>query len=574
LTRTKGFYVAAFILITLLAFALRFYALGKIPSGLYQDETAIGYNAYSILKTGADEYGKHFPLYFKSFGDFKLPVYVYATVPSIMAFGLTPFAVRFPSALFGFLTVPLLALLIYELTKNKNMAFISMLLMAISPWHLHYNRATFEVSISLFLFVLGTYLIHKALFSQKSRGLFLFGTLCFVLDIYTYNLTRLLAPLLFILILIFFRKRINVIKKPELIITTFLGIITLIPFITTLLSSGGASSASGTLIYSSAAVQAPLLEFRSYLTSAGFFMPGLLFNKLFATIWQYVNNLFSYFDINFFFVSGPLHGNHGIGDFGLFYIFELPLMILGLIEIFRKKLDWGFLLIFWSVITIAVAALTRDVPQATRSLFLIPAMVTFMALGAINLYSLIKNKNFILKIILTLGILVFVSYNIIFYFASYYFRFPIKYAQEWSQQDSALVNSIKSDKQYKKIIVDSKSGLSYTSILFYSGFSPAKFQKTEVRLPDDSEGFSKVQSFGNFEFRDVNWDIDYKQADNLIITSTNSKPAQIPTYKIFSYPTRPVVVAVGQNIYQYPTTDIAYILVQSVEPTPELLKIK
>jgi len=566
LTKNKGLYIAFFILITILAFVLRFYALGKVPAGLYQDETAIGYNAYSIIKTDRDEYGKFLPLYFKSFGDYKLPVYIYATVPSILAFGLTPFAVRFPSALFGFLTVPLFALFIYELTKEKKLALLSMLLLAITPWHLHYNRATFEVSISLFLFVLGAYLLHKAFFSAKNKGLFFLGTLCFILDIYTYNLTRLLSPLLFILLLIFFRRKIRAVTKAELILTTIAGAILLIPFIATLFSSGGASSASGTLIYSSAAVQAPLLEFRSYLTSAGFFMPGLLFNKLFSTSWQYVNNFFAYFNVDFFFISGSTHGNQGIGNVGLFYLFELPLMVLGLVSIFRKRLKWGFLLISWSIVTIAVAALTRDIPQATRSFFLIPAVTVFVALGAVDLYIFLRKlNNPFIKTAIAIGIILFISYNVIFYFASYYFSFPVKYAKDWNQQDETIVNFIKTGKSYDKIIVDSKSGLKYTSILFYAAFSPEEFQKTEVRLPDDSEGFSQVASFGNYEFRDVNWDKDYNQTNALIITGTD-KPSQIPAYKTFYYPTRPVVVSVGQNIYQYPTTDVAYTLIQSKQP--------
>ena len=317
MTKAKLLFIFCFIAVTIVAFLLRFYDLGKIPNGLYQDETAIGYNAYSILKTGKDEYGKSFPIYFKSFGDYKLPVYIYATVPSVLVFGLTPFAVRFPSALFGVLTVPLFALLMYELTKNKNFALLSMAILAITPWHLHYNRATFEVSISLFLFILGTYLIHKAFFSEKVRGLFFLGTLSFVLGLYTYNLTRLLAPLIFLLILIFYRKKIKAVSKLELALTLLVSAIALLPFFLTLFSPGGSSSASGTLIYSSAAVQAPLLEFRSYLVNSGFFMPGLFFNKLTLTAWQYVNNLFSYLSmISSSSPPDPARGNHGIGNFG------------------------------------------------------------------------------------------------------------------------------------------------------------------------------------------------------------------------------------------------------------------
>jgi len=77
------YHLVILIFVFILAFLLRFYNLDKIPNGLYQDETAIGYNAYSILETGKDEYGKSLPLYFKSFGDQKLPVYIYAAVISV-----------------------------------------------------------------------------------------------------------------------------------------------------------------------------------------------------------------------------------------------------------------------------------------------------------------------------------------------------------------------------------------------------------------------------------------------------------------------------------------------------------
>ena len=57
------------LIITILAaFFIRFYNYNYPP--LLWDEAALGYNAYSILKTGRDEYGQYFPLIFKSFGDY------------------------------------------------------------------------------------------------------------------------------------------------------------------------------------------------------------------------------------------------------------------------------------------------------------------------------------------------------------------------------------------------------------------------------------------------------------------------------------------------------------------------
>jgi len=105
--------------IFLLALAIRTVNLGNHPPGLTWDEAGLGYNAYSILKTGRDEHGIFMPLIFKSFGDYKPGIYVYLTVPSIAVFGLTEFAVRFPSALAGTLTVLFTYFLAKELFRRS-----------------------------------------------------------------------------------------------------------------------------------------------------------------------------------------------------------------------------------------------------------------------------------------------------------------------------------------------------------------------------------------------------------------------------------------------------------------------
>ena len=110
------------VFIFVIAFAVRFYEFGLLPDGLSQDESSIGYNAYSILQTGKDEYGKEFPVSFKAFGEYKLPGYIYLSVPSIAVFGTTPIGVRLPSALFGFLTV-IVFLLLCQKTHQKSKPF-------------------------------------------------------------------------------------------------------------------------------------------------------------------------------------------------------------------------------------------------------------------------------------------------------------------------------------------------------------------------------------------------------------------------------------------------------------------
>src|SRR3990167_4542495 len=110
-----------FIAIIVLASVLRFWQLGKVPISPDWDETALGYNAYSILKTGRDEYGTFLPKTLRSFDDYKPPLYAYLAIPSIALFGLNTWAVRVPSAVMGVLAVIGTYYLVIELFRKKDL---------------------------------------------------------------------------------------------------------------------------------------------------------------------------------------------------------------------------------------------------------------------------------------------------------------------------------------------------------------------------------------------------------------------------------------------------------------------
>lgn len=548
--------------IFLLGFLLRFYKLGDVPRGFYQDESAIGYNAYSILKTGKDEHGVSFPLYFKSFGDQKLPIYIYSSVIPIRLFGLNEFAVRFSSAFFGSLTIIVFYFFMKELTKNKLHTTIATFLLAINPWSLHYSRATFEVSICLFLFVTGGLLLMKS-FTTKRGLYFLIGTLCFIISLYTYNLTRLLSPVLYILFILTSWKKVRSIPTVWLYSTVVLSIVALIPFFITFFMSGGAKSASGTLLFSSKAVQAPLLEFRSYLLILPAMATKFFFNNYILTLWQYLNNIASYISVSFFFIEGSSHGNHGIGNVGQFYLFELPLLIWGFFASWRERYAYRVLLTLWAIATILVASFTRDVPHATRSFFLIVPFLFFSSLGLCRYLNWLKQiKYYYLKIFIACFVSIFIFYNILYYFTSYYVRFPIFYAKSWRLADKDVSEFIhENEKNYNKIIFDKKAGFVYTSLLFFTKYDPKAFKINARRNLDDAEGFSEVTSFGKYEFRDVEWGSDLQNEKTLIITSLDERPEDSQVVKQFYYPQRPIVSSVKEQIIQYPVMETAYVAV-------------
>ena len=152
-------YMALVILIVIMGLGatLRVWRLGVDGRPLLWDEAALGYNAYSILKTGKDEYGIFMPLILKSFGDYKPALYAYAAVLPVGLFGLNEFSVKLPSAVSGVAIIGLVYLLVSELfdQKNKTIGVFAALITAINPWLIHFSRGAWEANMNLMLTLLG-----------------------------------------------------------------------------------------------------------------------------------------------------------------------------------------------------------------------------------------------------------------------------------------------------------------------------------------------------------------------------------------------------------------------------------
>src|SRR5271156_264993 len=80
------------------ALFLHFWRIGSVPRGFSVDECSVAYNAYCIAKTGADEYGVKYPVFFRCLDNYQDPVLIYCLAPLVKVFGLTERTVRIPSA--------------------------------------------------------------------------------------------------------------------------------------------------------------------------------------------------------------------------------------------------------------------------------------------------------------------------------------------------------------------------------------------------------------------------------------------------------------------------------------------
>jgi len=221
--------------IIFLAAILRFYNISNLPPSLGWDEAALGYNAYSLSIDGRDEFGRRLPLdYLESFGDFKPPMYSYLALIPVKLFGLNEFGVRFPSALFGTISVLLTFFVVREVFRNDGLALLSSLFLAISPWHIMLSRGAFEANVASFFIILGTLLFLIAL---KRKPVFLvFSAVSFALSLYTFNSARVFVPVFTMTLGLIFLKELLKIKK-ELVLSIIVGVIILIPLANFLFSS-------------------------------------------------------------------------------------------------------------------------------------------------------------------------------------------------------------------------------------------------------------------------------------------------------------------------------------------------
>ncbi|CAN5151235.1 hypothetical protein BH11PAT1_BH11PAT1_4060 [soil metagenome] len=561
---TKKIQITLAFLIGIMCIAsfLRFFELGKIPNGLNTDETAIGYNAYSILQTGRDEYGVHLPVYFRSFNDYKLPVYIYFTVPAIKLFGVTAFAVRFASALFGTLTIFFLFLLVYLLTKRRDKALIASALLAINPWHIFFSRVGFEVNVAVGLLTIGCVAFFYANIGKRfSLCYFLLAILAFVLSMYCYNITRLLSPLLFISLMLFYYKKLSLEKK---VISVIVMMLAIFPLVLSFTNGSGFDSQKGLLISGGESL-ASMLELRSYLANYPHLFTSLFFNSWMLILWQYVKNIVSFFSLPFFFVSGASQPINGVIGTGMFHLIEVITIPLGIMYGIRMKSKYLIPMYIWMILIILIGCLQKIVPHPTRTYAIIIPFIVFSTEGVFFLVeNLWKQKIQAIKII---GVMIFlgsISYSLLYYLVSYTASFPIKYEKEWRAEDEKLVQYLQSNQHlYDKIIVDESADFAYTSLLFYQKYSPASVQKEAVYI--DKGLLGSLAKLEKYEFRKLT-EQDLQEKNVLVITGSDKKLTATPV-AAFTYSTRPVVIYFDKKIGQFPVTDTAYRLFSSSSKT-------
>ncbi len=513
-------------LIVLLAFFLRIVNVGNIPPSLSWDEVSIGYNAYSILKTGYDEHHRFLPLdAFAAYGDYKPPLAIYLTVPSIALLGLNEFSVRLPSVVAGTLAVFLTYFLVKELFKKSpftyHVSFITSFLLAISPWHIQLSRAGFEANIATTLIIFGVWFVLKA---RENRRLLFICWLPFVAAIYTFNSARYLVPFLGLALLVYTKNTFLLYKK-QFVIGIVVSFILLLPILPHLLSKDARLRFTEVNIFTDSSIVQTSNERIAYDHNLPI---GKIFhNRRIAFVRSYLNHFFDHFEPEFLFIHGDGNPKFSIQDVGELYLVELPFLILGIYWMFAKEKKNAWFLLFWLIAAIIPAATARETPHALRIEDSLPTWHLFIAFGIITLVSKFRSIN--KKKIIVIGIIVFYIANFSYYLSNYYSHYAKEYSGEWQYGYREAIRFIQPIKnQYNSIVMTENIGRPYAYVLFYEQYNPEQFWKT-VDASFDASGFYNVYGFDGYRF--VKEGIGEAKSKTLYILGPKDVPAGIRILK-------------------------------------------
>lgn len=476
-----------------LAFSLRLYNVWDNPPALSWDEVSIGYNAYSILKTGRDEHGRFLPVdTFIAYGDYKPPLAIYITVPFVAIFGLNELAVRLPSVLFGTLTVLLTYFLVKELFRDKNNSAFGIpattsLLLAISPWHINLSRAGFEATIALFFIVLGVVL---CLAAQRKEKLYWVCWLPFIAAVYTFNSARFFVPLLALGVIIFIGKRI-VLHKKNLLGGIILSIVLLLPIFPHLFSKQAMLRFREVNIFSD--ISAVVTANNRIAREGNFLLSRVLNNRRVGYAYSMLGHYMDHFDPKFLFISGDGNPKFSTQDVGELYLIEAPLLAIGMIMLFLHAPKIALFLLFWLLVSIIPAATARETPHALRILNSLPTWQIFIAYGL--WVCMRKNRRILVVIVAVIYI-----FQVTYYIYNYHTHYRRAYAPEWQYGYKQAIRYAKGVYDaYDHIFVTDRIGRPYMYTLFYTQYDPGLYLG-EKNSYFDAAGFYHVDGFDKYVF--------------------------------------------------------------------------
>lgn len=489
---------------------------GTLPAGLNRDEAALGYNAYSLLKTGTDEWGNSWPISITSFGDQKLPGYIYTLIPFIALFDLNTFAIRLPSFLAGLVIVAGVGWLTLHIAQKTQvsllnahvLSFIAMVFIATAPWALHFSHTAYEAHLATSFFITGLvayFLARENKVVKHQRILLITTAFLWCLTLLTYHSYHIFLPLFLVSLVLIEKKRLLTFDKAGIFGGLAVGVCT-----GALLFFGGVIGANqvknqGITPFSSTHLLNQATEYRSAVVLPPV-VKKILFNKVTEGVVTLGENYATAFSGEFLFVHGSNHGDHNPGNRNNLSLLLLPLLPLGIAWLWQHREQPVIQLLGgWIFLGFVPAALTISPLHEVRMVQVWPALEILGGLGVMWLLQWLEKKPRLVGQAAGALLFLLILFSAFRTFVTYTELIPREVMA--NNRYHLLAQSLaKYERQGFAVITQSPTSSPYIWYLVENKIDPFTFQKSVEHYAPTDEGFIHVKRVGSVYFETIQWD--------------------------------------------------------------------
>jgi hypothetical protein len=196
----------------------------------------------------------------------------------------------------------------------------------------------------------------------------------------------------------------------------------------------------------------------------------LFVNKITESFRIFIYNYFYALSPNVLFLTGDPRVIYSFYYHGLFYLFDLPLIIVGIIALWKNRRKLFYLILSLIAISpIPTAISTVDQSIVNRSFLLLPLLIMILSYGMFAVYEFIRRRNY--RNIYLAGVTAILFIGFINFLFLYFIRLPVLAQENYATSQRVLskfINVSDLKTTYKTMVIGQEPREYYLHILFYT----------------------------------------------------------------------------------------------------------
>jgi len=272
-----------------------------------------------------------------------------------------------------------------------------------------------------------------------------------------------------------------------------------------------------------------------------------LFNRaLFHRHWlmarELMENYADNLSLNYLFLTGDSNLRHGTGEHGLFLLIFLPILLVGIYQLFKKQRLELLLLISWWLIALLPASVPETTPHALRSLNALVPISLILGYGLTYLFFNWSKKNqFLLKIVLIL----IMAFSVFEFSYHYFIQYQADSAYDWQDGYKEMALEINAALPHvSDVYIDEFDDRFYLWLLAYGDYTPDQIQA----MPKENY---QVREMEKITFHEYHWSkIDSLDRKILVVGLKNSIDEGLSEYHIWPTWEKEIFQANGESPFK------------------------